>query len=99
MIRPAVLCVLLSACAADLPPIDGSISDTAQGKAFPRLGPIDGILAEAERPSRAAAAEQSLRARGNTLARQGIPAPTSGGLEARGRRLRERAAALRAVPL
>lgn len=97
MFRPALILLLVSACAADLPPIDSTISHAAQNQPFPTLEPIDALLAEADRPSRAQAAGDALTARGAGLARRSVARPVGGSLAARGERLRRRADELRAI--
>ena len=98
MIRLLPPLVLLAAC-AELPPADGAISRAAQERPAPVLLPLDPLLAEGARPSRAAAAQDEIEARGAALSRATIPAPQNGELETRARRLRERAAELRAAEI
>ncbi|SFJ57365.1 hypothetical protein [Jannaschia pohangensis] len=99
MIRPIFLVLFCAACGADLPPIEGTISDRARSQPFPTLVPLDPILAETARPSRAALAEAELRGRATRLTRQSIGRPITGDLAERGRRLRDRAARLRAIQI
>lgn len=95
--RAFALLLLLSAC-GEIPPVMGSISSASQGQPFPQLIPLDTLLAQANTPSRAAAAQSALTARAAGITRA-IPAPAAGNLTDRARRLRERAAALRAVAI
>ncbi|MFO6463056.1 hypothetical protein ACK8OR_01580 [Jannaschia sp. KMU-145] len=97
MIRVLLLIPCLAACAPDLPPADGTISAAAQASAFPELVPLTPLLAEAARPSRAAVAQDALLARGARLSGRRIIGPATGDLAERGRRLRARAAELRAA--
>ncbi|MCK0166249.1 hypothetical protein MWU52_01660 [Jannaschia sp. S6380] len=90
--------LMLSAC-AELPPVEGTISAAAQRQPAPELAPLDPLLAEGRRVSRAAAAEGDLRARGAALSQAGVAAPETDDLAERGRRLRERAERLRAVEI
>ncbi|WP_179379753.1 hypothetical protein [Jannaschia marina] len=99
MIRALLLLGGLAACNPNLPPADAAVSAKARAQGFPVLVPLDPILAEGNRPSRAAAAQLELQGRAGRLTGARIPAPGTGDLEARGRRLRERAAALRAVEI
>ena len=89
----------LAACSADLPPVDGTISAAAQAAPPPVLVPIDALLAGASPSGRAAAAQPGIAARGATLRRAAIADPPAADLAARGRRLRARAADLRARPI
>ncbi|SDZ52418.1 hypothetical protein SAMN05444004_11910 [Jannaschia faecimaris] len=91
--------LLLPACDPGLPPAKTAMSATAQAQPFPQLLPLDMLLAEGSRPSRAAAAQQELQGRAARLTGARITPPVTGGLEARGQRLRERAAQLRAVDI
>lgn len=98
--RPALpLLILLAACGAGLPPAEGTISDAARAQALPQLVPLDPLLARASIPSRAEAAQAELAGRTAALNRQAIARPRTADLAARGRALRERAAALRAVEI
>ncbi|MGB3407285.1 MAG: hypothetical protein WBA67_07295 [Jannaschia sp.] len=99
MIRSLALCLALAACGGSVPSLDTTISDGARGQPFPRLEPIDALLTEAARPSRAVSEQDILAARGSSLARRGIAPPAGGSLEDRGQRLRDRAAQLRAVAI
>lgn len=90
--------LLLGAC-AELPPVDGTISAAARSQAAPVLVPLDPLLAEGDRASRAAAAADTLRARGAALSRATVPAPRNADLAERGQRLRARAARLRAAEI
>jgi hypothetical protein len=103
--RVLALIPLLAACAADLPPAAPSGDSSGgpggtQREAWPRLVPIDAILAEAGRPGRAGAAGEALAGRGaGVAARAGAlpdPAPIP---PDRAQALRARAEALRAAPL
>ncbi|CTQ50325.1 hypothetical protein [Jannaschia donghaensis] len=94
-----LLLLLLPACDPGLPPANAAISAQAQAQGFPRLLPLDPLLAEGTRASRAAAAQASLRARGAGLRGARITAPATGDLATRGQRLRQRAAELRAVDI
>lgn len=99
MKRALPLLLLLAACDPGLPPPNALTSAAAQDQGFPRLVPLDTLLVEGTRVSRAAAAQQELQARANRLTGARIAAPSNGDLAARGRRLRERAAALRAIDI
>ncbi|WP_371153227.1 hypothetical protein [Jannaschia sp. 2305UL9-9] len=100
MLRVALLtCLTLAACSGDVPTVDATISDAARAQPYPTLGPIDALLTDAARPSRAKAAGSNLRVRGTALAGRGISAPGGESLDARGARLRARAAELRAVDI
>ena len=99
MIRTLPLMLLLAACDPNLPPVDAAISAKARAQTFPVLVPLDAILAEGSRTSRAAAAQSELQGRAAALSRTTIASPGTGDLAARGRRLRERAERLRAIPL
>ena len=90
-----ILLVLLGACGAELPPPDAALSAEAQRAAFPRLLPLDPLLAEGARPPRAATAGAELRGRADRLTGTAIPAPDTGDLPSRGEALRARAEALR----
>ena len=79
--------------------MDGTVSAAARDAPFPRLVPLDPLLAEGGRPSRAEAAGIELRARGAALAGAAVAAPTDADLAARGAALRARAAALRDAPI
>ncbi|MEO0862551.1 MAG: hypothetical protein AAFY65_18270 [Pseudomonadota bacterium] len=98
MMRVTLLCGLLVGCAT-LPDTGSTAQTPARANADPVLIPLDTVLAEAARPSRAQAAEGAMQSRAAGLARRGIPAPGTGDLAERGRKLRERAEALRAIPL
>ncbi|PWJ20438.1 hypothetical protein [Jannaschia seohaensis] len=101
MYRALFLLPLLAACAAELPSVEGSISEAARAAPAPRLIPTGPVLAARDAPVRAQSAEVELTARAARL-RQAVagaaplPGPT---LEARGADLRRRADALRAAPL
>lgn len=97
--RLAILLTLSLAACAELPPVEGSISPAARAAPFPELIPLDGLLAEAATPSRAAAAQAELEQRSARLRGVALPSPGTGDLAERGRRLRERAAALQAAPV
>lgn len=88
---------LLAACAPDLPGIDDNFSDGAREQPYPRLQPIGGILEEGDRSSVGVAGSDRLVERGTALSRRTIAVPEAGTLTARGARLRDRAAALRAA--
>ena len=122
MRRALLTCLILAACGPDLPPVEGAISAAARSRPGPELVPLDPLLAEGARPSRAAVAGADLQDRRTRLSRSTIappaigdleargaalrraaadapPAPGSNDLAARGRRLRDRADALRRAPL
>lgn len=94
---PALL--LLAACTSGLPPLDGTISATARQQEYPELVPLDPLLAEGTRISRAEAAQATLAERGAALSNAQIPVPEAGDVAERGRILRERAARLRDLPV
>lgn len=110
MTRALALILLLSAglltgC-AELPLMEGTISAGARARAAPDLVPLDPILAEGSRTSRAQAAQGPLQARGAALSSASTGASMvsgtgsgTGDLSERGRQLRERAARLRAEPV
>ncbi|MGB3556707.1 MAG: hypothetical protein WBA25_18930, partial [Jannaschia sp.] len=98
MCRIVALLLLLSACAADLPPAEGTISSAARAETFPVLLPLDPLLEGSDIPSRAAETGPILIERGTRLSQVTIPAPATATLADRGRRLRERADVLRAAP-
>ena len=89
---------VLAAC-AEMPPVEGTVSADAQQRAEPMLAPLDPFLLEGRRPSRAGAEQAILTDRGTALRRTSIPAPHTDDLDARARRLRDRAAALRDAEL
>ncbi|WP_299816032.1 hypothetical protein [uncultured Jannaschia sp.] len=89
---------LLAAC-AELPPVEGTVSSDARQRAAPILVPLDPLLAEGSRPGRADAERTVLTARGTALGETSIPAPRTDDLDARARRLQDRADALRAAEL
>lgn len=89
---PLILC--LAAC-AELPPLEDSVSPAALNAPFPKLVPLDPLLAQSAIPSRAEAAQGALQVRSDRLRRRAIPSPGTGDLAARARRLRERAEILR----
>lgn len=99
MLRLLPLLIVLAGCAPDLPGMDGTISEAARARPYPRLAPLDPLLAEGARPPRAAAVQAPLIARGAALRRATIAAPDTQGLSARGEALRARAAALREAPV
>ena len=88
-----LLSLSLAACGADLPPVEGSISAAARARPWPELVPLDPLLAEGTRPSRAAAAGVELLPRGTRIAAATVPAPDTADLPARGAALRRAAAA------
>ncbi|UWQ21034.1 hypothetical protein [Jannaschia sp. W003] len=87
--RALALLLVLAAC-AELPPVEGAISEAARREPYPVLVPLGTLLAEAERPSRAAPAAAELEARGARLRAARVPAPGLDALRAEGRRLRAR---------
>ena len=95
--RALPLILLLAAC-AELPPVEGAISQAAREAPPPMLVPVGPILAEGGRPSRAAAEAPSLAARGAALSRTVVAAPEGPSLAGRGAALRREADALAAVP-
>jgi len=96
--RAPLLCLALAGC-AELPPVDGAISAEARAAPPPVLVPLEGLVADATAPSRAAAAQGELEARAGRLRGAAIPAPVTGDLTARGQSLRDRAAALQAAEI
>ncbi|TFL17028.1 hypothetical protein [Jannaschia formosa] len=101
MPRALLLLLLLGACAAELPPIEGTISQAARAAPEPQLIPVGPILAQRDVPVRARAAELELDARAAGLRREaGALSPPAGpSLEAEGEALRRRAEELRNAPL
>lgn len=97
--RSLAICLTLIACSGEMPEVDTTISAAARAQPFPKLGPLDDILAQAAMPSRAEAAQNTLLPRGAGLAGRSIAAPSNGSLESRGQQLRVRAAQLRAVEI
>lgn len=93
------LLLLLPACDPGLPTAGAAISAEALAQDAPRLVPLDPVLAEGVRVSRAAAAQSELRVRATALTGARIDVPSTGDLTARGSRLRDRAAQLRAVDI
>ena len=70
MIRRAALCLSLSLLAAGCssrPDITAKESAHAAQAAYPKLAPIDALLADSRAPNRAAAAETELGARASGL--------------------------------
>ncbi|MEM7643855.1 MAG: hypothetical protein AAF366_15185 [Pseudomonadota bacterium] len=96
--RFALPFLLLTAC-AQLPPEAATLPRPAPDLPFPRLVPLSPLLAETQVPPRAQPAGDALRARGAALARRAIAPPVTGDLAARGDRLRQRAAELRAAEI
>lgn len=93
------LLLLLPACDAGLPSVDGAISAASLAQEAPDLVPLDDLLVEGTRVSRAAPAQTELQVRGGRLAGASIDAPATGDLDARGRELRARADRLRATEI
>lgn len=85
---------LLSACAV-LPPEAATLPDRNTELAFPRLVPLNPLLAETDVPPRAQPAGEALEARRQALSRRAVTRPETSDLAARGARLRARAAELR----
>ena len=98
MIRALPFLLLLTAC-AELPLMEGTISPAARAQAEPVLVPLDPLLAEGRRVSRAQAAQGPLQARGAALSGAAIAEPGTADLAERGRLLRARAARLRTAPV
>lgn len=86
----------LAACAPDLPGLDGTVSAAARSQPYPRLLPLDPLLAEGGRASAAQAAQVELAARSASLSQTTILPPEGAQLAAEGQALRDRAAAARA---
>ncbi|WP_141134329.1 hypothetical protein [Jannaschia aquimarina] len=97
--RTLATLILLAGCGPELPPVDVSVPANVPLRDYPVLQPLDGLLEEGARPSRAAEAQDALRARSAGLRRSRVPEPTGTDLDARADRLRERADALRSAPL
>lgn len=93
------LLLLLPACDPGLPTANAVISASALEQPFPQLVPLDPLLAQSQRQSRAAAAQSELQARAARLTGARIAGPVTGDLAERGRGLRARAAELRAVDI
>ncbi|WP_308916700.1 hypothetical protein [Jannaschia sp. LMIT008] len=90
-----MLAIGLAACAADLPPAEGSVSRAALDAPPPRLAPLDPLLGALDAPVRAQAAGASLDRQGDVLRGARIGVPGDADLDARGAALRRRADALR----
>ncbi len=94
-----LLCAAVLAGCAELPVMEGTISPASRASGAPQLMPLDPILAEQRRTSRAQDAQAPLQARGDRLSQARIADPEAADLAERGRLLLARAERLRARPI
>ena len=95
----SIFAMVLSGCALFAPSGSDFARQANVSGATPELVPLDPLLAELERPNTAQAAQTDLASRAETLTRTVIAPPADDDLADRGRRLRERADALRAAEI